>query len=248
MRTNTSCLLKPFVCTLLLLITCLSVTAAEKAFEQAAAAYSRGDYGQAVKRYEALTQKGVSSSLLYNLANSYAQNGQTGMAILNYERAARLAPHDSDIQGNLELLRKEKTLYQADMSFGKQFAQLLGLDGWTVLAAGSAVLFALVILLPPLPWIKRRVRLSTGFLSLVLLLAASIGWVGQYKHYHDGVVIAAGARLRISPFEAAAASGTLQEGRLLTPLKTHKNFTLIRDETGRSGWLANEEFLPIVNE
>ena len=246
MKINTSYLLQSVVFTLLLLFAGQSATATEAAFDQAAAAYTNGEYGQAIAQYEALTRKGVSSSLLYNLANSYAQNGQTGMAILNYERAARLAPHDSDIQGNLELLRKEKTLYQADMTFSKQFVQLLGLDGWTILATISAILCALVFLFPPLPWLKKNGRILVGLISGGVLVASCLGLMGQYKHYHDGVVIAADARLRISPFESAAASGTILEGRLLTPVKTHKTFTLIRDETGRTGWLANNEFITIV--
>ena len=246
MKINTSYLLQSVVFTLLLLFPGLVVQGAGDAFEQAASAYSKGDYQQAIERYEALTKEGVSSSLLYNLANSYAQNGQTGMAILNYERAARLAPHDSDIAGNLELLRKEKTLYQADMTFGKQFVQLLGLDGWTMLATASAILCALVFLMPPLPWLKKSGRIVVGLISCGVLVAACFGFMGQYQHHHDGVVIAADARLRISPFESAAASGTILEGRLLTPVKTHKTFTLIRDETGRTGWLANSEFISII--
>ena len=82
--------------------------------------------------------------------------------------------------------------------------------------------------------------------SLLIILASAFGIVGQYRHYHDGVVIAADARLRISPFDSAAAGGSIQEGRLLTPLKTHNNYTLIRDEAGRSGWLAADEFLYIA--
>ena len=231
----------------LLFLPGLSVQGAETPFEQAATAYANGEYGQAIELYEAIAQEGVSSSLLYNLANSYAQNGQTGMAILNYERAARLAPHDSDIQGNLELLRKEKTLYQADKTFSKLFVQLLGLDGWTTLAAASALVCALVFLFPPLPWLKKSARILIGLVSAVVAVAACTGLVGQYAHYHDGVVIAADARLRISPFESAAASGTILEGRLLTPVRTHKGFTLIRDETGRTGWLADNEFRSIID-
>src|SRR5580692_10933415 len=46
-----------------------------------------------------------SAAALYNLANSYARAGKPGMAVLNYERAALLAPTDADIQANLDLVR-----------------------------------------------------------------------------------------------------------------------------------------------
>src|SRR5579859_6411322 len=42
---------------------------------------------------------------LYNLANSYARAGKPGLAVLNYERAALLAPGDADINANLEYVR-----------------------------------------------------------------------------------------------------------------------------------------------
>ena len=42
---------------------------------------------------------------LYNLANSYARAGKPGLAVLNYERAALLAPDDPDINANLEYVR-----------------------------------------------------------------------------------------------------------------------------------------------
>src|SRR5215472_9390436 len=46
-----------------------------------------------------------SADELYNLANSYARAGKPGFAVLNYERAALLAPDDADISANLEHVR-----------------------------------------------------------------------------------------------------------------------------------------------
>ncbi|MBU0960850.1 MAG: hypothetical protein KKH60_04930, partial [Proteobacteria bacterium] len=70
--------------------------------------------------------------------------------------------------------------------------------------------------------------------------------VGQYRHWNDGVVILPGARLRVSPFASAASSGTIQEGRLVRPGKSHGSYFLVEDETGRSGWLEADAFEPIV--
>src|SRR5580658_3310664 len=42
---------------------------------------------------------------LYNLANSYAEAGKPGLAVLSYERAALLAPGDPDINANLAYVR-----------------------------------------------------------------------------------------------------------------------------------------------
>jgi len=231
---------------LLLLSFAGTAQAVDERFEKATIAYNNGLYQQAIENFESLASKGLSSGLLYNLANSYAQNGQTGMAILNYERAARLAPGDSDIQGNLELLRKEKTLFQEEKTLSQRFVHLFGLDRWTILAVVGFMSFAVCILFPPTPKLKMSTRKIIATVSLLLTMAAGFGIAGQYRHYHDAVVVADNARLRISPFESAAASGSIQEGRLLSPKKVHNNYTLVEDETGRSGWLANDEFLSIA--
>jgi len=51
------------------------------------------------------SQSRYSADGLYNLANSYARAGKPGLAVLNYERAALLAPNDADINANLEYVR-----------------------------------------------------------------------------------------------------------------------------------------------
>ena len=235
-----------FLCFLLLSLFSASAQAEDERFQQGIEAYNQGQYQQAIDAFESLAKDGISASLMYNLANSYAQNGQAGMAVLYYEKAERLAPGDSDIQGNLELLRKEKTLFREEQTFSQRFVHLLGLDGWTILAMTAVLLFAAALLFPATPKLKNSSRTLAAATGILLILVAAFGIIGQYRHYHDAVVVVSDARLRISPFESAAASGSIQEGRLLTPLKTHNNYTLIRDEAGRSGWLAADEFLYIA--
>ena len=213
-------------------------------FREAAQAYSRGEYTVAIQQLEALARNGVSASLLYNLGNSYAQAGQSGKAILNYERASRLASGDSDIDGNLELVRKEKGLFQEEQSVRQRLVGLLELNQWTGLAAIALLFFGVVLLLPL--GVKQSSRYVTAAVCLLLTITAISGAVGQYRHWHDGVVVAQDARLRVSPFASAASIGTIQEGRLVRPGKSHGNYFLVEDETGRSGWLAAEAFELIV--
>ncbi len=211
-------------------------------FQEAVSAYGRGDYEAAIKGFEALAADGVSASLLYDLGNSYAQAGQTGRAILNYERALRLAPTDPDIRANLEHIRKEKGLFQNEASFGQRFITYLSLNQWIGLAAVSFVLLVLLMLLPDSTGLKRSLRYSLAAVCFLLTLTAVTGAFGQYQHWSDGVVVVPDARLRVSPFETAASVGIIQEGRLLQPEKSHNNFVLVTDETGRSGWLERTAF------
>lgn len=189
-----------------------------------------------------MSQGGVSAPLLYNLANSYAQDGQSGRAILNYERALRLAPGDSDSIGNLQLVRKEKGIFQAEPSFSQRFVRLLGLNQWTGLAAVAFLGFAVALLLPPSVPVKRTSRVTLAAVCLGVTILATIGANGHYRHWHDAVVLTEDARLQVSPFESAASLGSIQEGRLLRPGKLHNKYVLVEDETGRSGWLEAAAF------
>ncbi|MDE6291707.1 MAG: tetratricopeptide repeat protein, partial [Muribaculaceae bacterium] len=65
--------------------------------------YMQGDYAKAAEAYQAIANvDGDSPQLLFNLANSYAQAGDMGNAILNYERARRLDPFNKEIKNNLD--------------------------------------------------------------------------------------------------------------------------------------------------
>jgi len=238
-------------CCLLVLFCSQNVWADEQVqqtrFQDAVSAYNKGEYRQAVEGFESLATQGISPTLLYNLGNSYAQAGQVGRAILNYERALRLAPGDSDIRGNLERVRKENGLFQEEQSFGQRFVTLLALNQWIAVAAIAFVGFVGVLLLPFSYGLKRSSRHRIAVTLLLVIATACSGAIGQYQHWHDGVVVAADARLRISPFDSAASIGTIQEGRLLHPGKKHNTYVLVVDEAGRSGWLAADAFESIAN-
>ena len=62
------------------------------------------DYNQAIATYEQILSSGEESAKLYfNLGNAYYKAGDVNNAILNYERAKILAPHDKDIDFNLQI-------------------------------------------------------------------------------------------------------------------------------------------------
>ena len=65
--------------------------------------YAKGEYEKAAEAYLMIARMdGVSAPLYFNLANSYAQVGDYGRAILYYSRANRLDPSNKDIKNNLE--------------------------------------------------------------------------------------------------------------------------------------------------
>ena len=241
-----------FLLQLLLVITFLAPTVTvaqgnEDLFKQGNEAYSKRDFSGAVEIYEQLiTASGYGAGLLFNLGNSYAVSGQTGKAILNYERALRLAPSDSDIQGNLELIRKESGLFPREYSWSERFFQLLDLNQWTISA------FFLLLLLSSfqltslkLPFSSRTRQLVSAACFLLFILCAT-GAFSRHKQWQPSVVTDRDSRLLLSPFGSAASTSSIQQGRLVYPEKTHGEFSYITDETGRKGWIASSAIEPVI--
>jgi tetratricopeptide (TPR) repeat protein len=217
-------------------------------FQQANQEYIGGRYGDAVDHYLAVAREhGVSAALLYNLGNSYAELGKTGQAVVNYERALRLSPGDADVKANLEQVRKDAGLYRDNKPLYERLADLLGPDQWLLLAgiglAGLAVTALAAGLVPGLPATAVRVGISCALLLITVVMPPAI--LG-YRGWNDGVVVGEEARLLISPFAEAASTGTIRAGRLVRPEKTHDRFVLVRDETGRSGWLHRDQVASIA--
>ena len=232
----------------LLLFCGVTAMARDNLFEQANQAYSRGDYQQAINLYlEVAAEEGVSGSLLYNLANSYAAAGQVGRAVLNYERALRLAPGNSDIQANLEQVRKDAGLYRDDTPIYERLADLLEADQWLLLSGAAFLLLAVASLVANLTQkiAAAPLQLLIGGCLLIITVTLPPALL-RYQSWNDGVVTEGEVKLLISPFPEAASAGAIKEGRLVHPGKTHGDYVLVRDRTGRSGWIAKGSFARIA--
>jgi tetratricopeptide (TPR) repeat protein len=212
-------------------------------FEQANNAHAQGNYQQAVELYVTIIRSnGVSAPLLYNLAASYAAGGQTGSAVLNYERALRLAPGDPDIQANLDQVRKDSGLYRDDRPLYQRLSALLGADRWLMISGFAFLVFSVSALTASFEAGKggfiRRLMVGSLVVPLLTLPPALL----LYQEWNAGVVLKEDARLLISPFDDAASAGGIKAGRLIRPGRAHGEYVLIEDETGKSGWLVREGF------
>lgn len=230
-----------------LLGSCLAQEQISQDFLAAGKAYEASDWNKAIQIYESLiAHAGFSASLCYNLANSYARNGQTGKAVLGYERALRLAPDDGDIRHNLAMLRQEKGLAQEGGALLHQAGTLLGLNQWAVLAA---MLLAALSLIQLASWrftFSTRLASSLTGTCLLLLGISFAGIAIQYQSGQQAVILTPKTPLLISPFAEAAVTGVIEEGRLVRVVKRHTGYALVTDENGHSGWIPSTSFEPIA--
>ena len=94
------------ICVFFIFCSMAFAQSAEEIYRKACLDYESENYEKAVSLYETLIgMDRVSAEVFYNLGNSYFKLKKIGKAIVNYERAFRLAPRDRDIILNLKLAK-----------------------------------------------------------------------------------------------------------------------------------------------
>ncbi len=240
-----------FIVTALILAVCSIAVAGEKEglFSQGNRAYVEGDYQKALSCYQqVMEQEGISSSLLYNMANAYYHTRDIGNAVLYYERALYLDPDNLDIQKNLAMTRKDFGLMEKNTDGWEHYFHFLNLNGWTWLASASLTVFCLIFLLRGLyrkPG-RNRVLRVLSVAALCLSLVSGIGVLSQYEWMDRGIVTAKDASLLVSPFDTASKSSAIKDGRMVRIAKRYKDYLLVKESTGESGWIARKDVKSVI--
>jgi len=217
----------------------------ERAFYRANMYYEAGEYGRAIAENEKILEMGFrSGNLYYNLGNCYFKNGELGKAILNYKRAARYIPTDSDLRSN----------YRHAVSLMKQRdppEKRLPFTGWldhamSYLTMGQGIALALVIFYAfVVILITIRVfKHSGGFMALsVWILGAALVLVliplcyKALEYERAGVVVNTIVDARFEPIDDATVHFPLYEGMKVYVLRKRAGWYKIRRPDGRIGWV-----------
>jgi len=217
-------------------------------------AYSAGQWAQAAADWTDLTATGLrSKELYYNLGNAWFKAGQIAPAILNYERALRLDPSDSDVRYNLEFARAQ-TQDRIDevpefilKTWTRKLSYLLSSNAWAGLSLFLlALTLALVLLFLLGPTVSaRRAGFFTGIAALLLTLMCW-GFARSLKsaaeRHDDAIVMRPVSSVTSSPSSDAAKSlFILHEGTKVKVLDEVSGFTDIELADGRRGWIATSD-------
>jgi hypothetical protein len=189
---------------------------------------------------------GFSAARLYNLGNSYARAGKTGMAILNYERAGLLAPNDSDIEANLRYVQTSAHLPLESRSAFDRFARVGSprLLSWT--AVLGVVLIGAAAVAGQFSPRYRRLRVAAIFAGAVMLGWTVCSGISLWPKLHEGVILTAATPGRVSPVPMGDSLFVLQEGERVRIDAEHEGFTLVHTGAGRSGWVADSTLAAVV--
>jgi hypothetical protein len=186
-----------------------------------------------------------SAPALYNLGNSYARAGKPAFAVLNYERARVLAPVDPDIQANLRHVRESAGLPAESGHWLKQHSRLASPDTIYWLGVVGLGLAGVSLLLRRLK-VGHRTALA-GAASVGLLLTA----LGLWDSAATAAILKESVVMQSSPASASPIAGaeplfTVPQAEVVSVHDEHGEFALIRDSSGREGWVARGNLTPII--
>ena len=218
-------------------------------FEQANQFYRDGDFQKAAAMYEQIVNNGYeSASLYYDLGNAYFKLHNIPAAILNYERAKRLAPKDEDVSYNLRLcnLRVVDKIEAIPSLFfvewWRGFMNSMSSDGWSTL--GIIMLWGAVAsgatLLVSRSFVLRRMCF---LLAGIFLLAALICFVGITQRSHleqseqQAIVFLQSVSVKSAPDTQSTDLFVLHEGVKVELMDSVASWKKIRLADGKIGWI-----------
>jgi type IV secretory pathway VirB2 component (pilin) len=200
-------------------------------------------FGQSVAQ---TSQPQYSADGLYNLANSYARSGKPGLAVLNYERAALLAPNDMDINANLQFVRASahvpseprNRFARMVQAVRPSLAAWIGVLGITLVGLGLLAAKAALKL--------RWTRVGCILLGVALTALSVSNAVLLWPHMHEAVVLTSQTPARVTPVPMGDPAFVLPEAETVTMTAAHEDFILIRTRGGQSGWVARAALGAVV--
>ena len=216
-------------------------------------AYVQGNYRQAVALYDSLLTQGESAELYYNLGNAYYRLDDITHAVLNYERALRLAPGDADVRFNLQMARSktiDKIVPESEMFFVTWYHSLVNMasaDGWGYLALVTlalAVVLALIYLFSTPVWLRK-----VGFFgALTMLVVFILGNVFAYQQKNQqrgrkaAIIMSSAVSVKSTPAKNGTDLFILHEGTKVNVIDdTMREWKEVRVADGKQGWLPAKE-------
>lgn len=247
---------------LLLVVTSSWCQSAEERAQEAFQQLDAQRYPQAIGAYEKLLQEGYSSAgLHYNLGLAYYRTEKLGPAILQMEKAKKLAPYDKEVRKNLDLLRNEQedgllpipTFFLYD--WWHRVAARLQPDTWSVMA----IFFTFIGVALLMSWLwfpngtstpawyptKRAAQLPFYGATLIMLAILFIFFANSrttaLARADQAVVLPKTVDVRIAPGDDTEVDFQLHEGLRVRLLDNFEGWRKIELVDGRTGWVLEEE-------
>lgn len=233
----------------ILLVVSFSAHASTSRWEAGNRAYIDGNYEKAIEEYRAIIDGGeYSMKLYYNLANAYFKQGETGKAILYYNKALRIAPSQEDIRHNLALAEAQtKDRITAIPEFFlnrwlRTVRNAMSCTAWSILSILSLALilvFALLFLLAShIRW--RKVGFYCAMCAVLLFITTTAFALSSRKDmlsHNEAIVLSSAISVKSSPDRSATDLFVLHEGTKVRILSEMDEWNEVVIADGKKGWV-----------
>lgn len=225
---------------------------AEHFFQQGNQAYRDGNFQEALNNYRRILDSGFESSrIYYNMGNCYYKLNAIGPAVLYYEKALRLDPHDEEIRLNLQLANL-RVVDRIDMppqfflfQWWDKLKTFLPIDQ---LSAATAALYSLTMLLLIAHLFlrdRRSGKWSRGLLIIFATLTVFLAYllylnVADNTRHREAVVLAQSVNVLSAPEENGTDVFVLHEGIKVQLNEQRGDWLRISLPDGKSGWLKQD--------
>ena len=222
---------------------------APQLFYKANEFFEKGQYSQAESAYKQIIDSGISSgNIYYNLGNVYFKQGRIGKAIVNYERAAKLLPQDSDVKANLEyacsLCNNPVVSERKNWVIGivRNVSGYFTLDNWTRILSAIYILLLMVLsgfVVLKAPFFKKIAFFLAGGLFLTV-------WVWSVKFYDadivkKAIVIKQETDSRFAPSKDAVVHFKTFEGAKIQVIDKNNSWFRVKTPDGKIGWVLQSD-------
>jgi len=224
---------------------------------QAAKAYNKMQYKEAIALYEKIVSSGYESeALYYNLGNAYFRNNDNAEAILYYEKALKLSPNNEDIRHNIEVINNrlvDKVEQVPELFYKRWWKYLVNLVHIDTLAILNIILLSVALLLIAIyiavsNLLIRKISFWTG-LSLLFLFSLGSVAASHRNHYltsnHEAIIFAPTVNIKSSPDENSKDIFVLHEGTKVTLMDVVADWQEIRIANGSTGWIKMSDIRKI---
>ena len=213
--------------------------------------YYDGCFEEAVQTWEELTNSGyIAATIYYNLGNAYFKSNKIAPAILNYERAKILDPHNKDINYNLELARTyvidkiDELTEVFYLRWYKSIVQRFPANTWAIITIITFVIFLVFfsVYLYAKRYFSKKITFWISILFLLIWLcvfAFSRSGNKLVANHNKAIVFNPSVTVLSSPDESGTELFLIHEGTKVAIVDELNEWTEILMSSGTKGWLLS---------
>jgi tetratricopeptide (TPR) repeat protein len=213
-------------------------------FKAANQLYDAGKFADAAAAYEKVEPQ--TANVYFNLGNALFRQEKYGLALLNYERARRLAPRDPDVLANLKFAEQRLAVNELNTPSSAYRRLARAVIGSRTTSEWSryevAALWLTILAVAGAVWLPRA---RTGMILIAIIAGlataatASI-LVVEARTAPMAIVVAGKADARFAPTADATVHFVLPEGAKVSVREDRGAWLLVERADSQQGWAPSD--------